>query len=219
MKARILPILLILSIVFFKSQAQINKGSIFLGGQVSYYNQAASSPQVANQTTNNNQFNFTPAIGKAIKNNLIVGVDLTYVYTKTLTTNYPYNQITNTFGAGVFMRRYVPIGKGFYVFGQGRIGGTFNTGKIKQGDPEFDDDIKGYTVSFGFYPGISYQVSKRVHLETGFNNLFYIEYDHTRDNQTNAGVLTDIKTHTFSAGTSLNNIAAFTLGIRVLLSK
>ena len=219
MKKRILPILFLLLIAFFQTYAQIDKGSIFLGGQISYYNQSASSPQDSNQTSKNKQFNFTPAIGIAVKNNVIVGIDLTYVYTKTLTTNYPYNQITNTFGAGVFMRRYVPLGKGFYVFGQGRIGGTYNTGKIKQGNPEIDDDIKGYTVSFGFYPGVSYQVSKRVHLETGFNNLFYIEYDHNRDNQTNTGVVTAVKTNTFSAGSSLNNLAAFTLGVRVLLSK
>jgi hypothetical protein len=219
MKKRILPITLISLITFFNAHAQINKGSIFLGGQISYYNQGASSPQATNQTTKNNQFNISPAIGKAIKDNVVVGFDLSYASAENKTTNYPYDQKTNTYGAGIFMRRYVPLGKGFYVFGQGRVGGSYNTGNIKQGDPVIADDIKGFSATFGFYPGISYQLSKRVHLETGFNNLFYIEYDHSSDKQTNTGVLTEVKTNTFTAGTSFNNIAAFTLGIRVLLSK
>jgi hypothetical protein len=219
MKKKFLLIISIIVIAFFQGNAQITKGSVFLGGQISFYNQSASSPQAANLTQKNSQFNISPAYGIAIKDNIVVGGDLTYSYAKVLTTNYPYDQINKTYGAGIFMRRYVTIGKRFYVFGQGRIGGTYNTETITQGDPSMYDDIKGFSAGFYFYPGVSYQLSKRVQLETGFNNLFYIEYDHSRDNQTNAGVVTETKTSTFSAGTSFNNIAAFTLGIRVLISK
>jgi hypothetical protein len=69
----------------------------------------------------------------------------------------------------------------------------------------------------GFYPGISYQVSKRLHLETGFNNMLDIAYQHTKETEMNS--TNEAKSNTFNISTSLNNLASFTLGFRFLLTK
>jgi hypothetical protein len=58
------------------ASAQISKGSLFLGGNIST---ASSKVELPNgQEQEQKGFMISPAIGTAIKNNLIVGVDLTY---------------------------------------------------------------------------------------------------------------------------------------------
>ena len=221
MKSKLSLLVILLSAVFCNVHAQVSKGSIFLGGNINFMSQKINSliPNVT--STSNSVFNFSPAMGKAIKDNMVVGIDLDYAYSKVDQGTGSYVQTNNGFGAGVFLRRYVALGKGFYVFGQGRFGAMYNSGKIDQGQPTAtSDNIKGFSFNFGFYPGISYQVSKRLQLETGFNNLAYISFQHNKDTQTAVGgPVTEAKTNSFSIGTSLDNLAAFTLGFRVLLSK
>ncbi|HLK27610.1 MAG TPA: outer membrane beta-barrel protein [Puia sp.] len=211
---------LLVTITFFQAQSQINKGSIFLGGQINFYVQSTSSATTGHAEQTTNSIGIVPSIGKAIKDNLIVGVDLLYSHYNNQAP-VAVDQNNNSFGAGVFMRRYISLGKNFYVFGQGRFGGSYNTSKTNLNVPVVSDDIKGFSFDLGFYPGISYQISKRLQLETGFNNLFDINFQHSKDIQTDTGSGTVIKsnTNTFSLLTSLNNLASFTLGFRVLLTK
>ncbi|HXB42878.1 MAG TPA: hypothetical protein VNV85_02430 [Puia sp.] len=123
MKKKILLFATVLFVVsFFQAHAQINKGSILLGGQINFYTQTISPDQKSNW------INVTPAIGKAIKDNLIVGIDVNYARSSNV-MGVPNNQTSNLFGAGVFLRRYVQLGKGFYVFGQERFGASYNTSK------------------------------------------------------------------------------------------
>ncbi len=213
----------LLIVCFLQSSAQITKGSVFLGGQIGFNSQTTTSTIVGMSPQKNNGFYISPAIGFAMKDNLVIGFDVTYShsYNTNNSINYPYDQTNNMFGAGVFLRRYIPLGKGFYVFGQGRLGGSSNTGKINQNAVNLSDDIKGYSFDLGFYPGISYQISKRLQLETGFNNLFDISYQHSTDTQANtySSDVTKSTTNSFSASTSISNLASFTLGLRLLLTK
>jgi hypothetical protein len=220
MKRKFLPFAILSLTCFFYGHAQISKGSIFLGGQINFNSQVTTYAAPGANNSNINSFNFSPAIGKAIKDNTVVGVDLNYVHTGYKQDISSYDQTSNMYGAGVFMRHYVLLGKGFYVFGQGRFGASYNTGKATQ--PALNgpsDDMKGFSLNFGFYPGISYQVSKKLQLETGFNNLAFVNFQHSKDTQTGTGASPEFTTNNFSIGTSLNNLASFTLGFRVLLSK
>ncbi len=120
MKRKFLLFIVLFSIVFSRSYAQISKGSIFLGGQINFTSYSISGMN----SQKSNSFTFSPAIGKAIKDNMVVGVDITYAHVQGDQDTVPLNETTDVFGAGVFMRRYVPLGKGFYVFGQGRFGAS-----------------------------------------------------------------------------------------------
>ncbi|MBS1946993.1 MAG: TonB-dependent receptor [Bacteroidetes bacterium] len=215
MKTKMLLLSVIMGFIAHISFGQISKGSILLGGQLSFSNQTTSSSQKITG------FAISPAIGEAIKENLVLGFDAGYAYSDYKNTaNANYKQAANNFGAGVFLRKYVPVGKGFYIFGQGRFGASYNTSKTEQTNIiTITDNIKGYALSLGFYPGISYQVNRKLQLEAGFNNVFSIAYQHSKDTQTGINTNESV-TNKFSLLTSLDNMAsALTLGFRVLLAK
>jgi hypothetical protein len=221
MKSKILLFAAIFIALFFsQANAQIKKGGIWLGGQLNFYSQHNNYTQPNNYTTNNSNFSISPSIGKAIKDNLVAGIDLAYNYGKTSLSNIYSStayQATNNFGVGVYLRKYAPLGKNFYLFGQGRLGGTSLDTEVKDQSAVYSSN-KGYSIDLGFYPGISYQVSKRVQLETGLNNLFDINLQHVVSKQFNAGSVSAASTsNTFLVSSSLSSLVSLTLGFRVLL--
>lgn len=223
MKTKILLFAAIFSTLFFsQSNAQINKGTIWLGGQLSFISQHNTYNTPSFPANSSNNIVISPSIGKAIKDNLIAGVDFNYAYSKS--TYNPGNpgsptnsQTTNNFGVGVYLRKYAPLGKNFYLFGQGRLGGTSLDSEVKYQSTVYSSN-KGYSIDLGFYPGISYQVSKRVQFETGLNNLFDINLLHVVSKQFDAGAITAESTsNTFLVSSSLSSLASLTLGFRVML--
>src|SRR5689334_16143358 len=94
-----------IAIFAFSANSQITKGSTFLGGQISanlnsYNYDAAGSP-----TSKTNLFSISPVVGKAIRNNLVIGGRLTYGHGKYNTVT-PDEFETNMYGAAVFVRKY-----------------------------------------------------------------------------------------------------------------
>jgi hypothetical protein len=200
-------------------QAQIKKGSIFLGGDLGGSTQTTKRNDV--EINNQKGLTISPVFGKAIKENLILGGDIGFnLYennngpnSSSFTTNK-----NNSYGAGVFIRKYKSIGKSnFSMFLQGRFG--INYSNIDYNGPTINyEQIKRYTVSVTAYPGISYTVSKRLQLETGFNNLIGLNY-FTEKKQVNSQFPYTDKTNGISINSSLNNISSLYLGFRVLIGK
>ncbi|HTI09538.1 MAG TPA: hypothetical protein VL832_13305 [Puia sp.] len=217
-------LLLFFFAITYVSQAQIKKGDILLGGTLSLYSQKATPdnnyPTPPNKQTN---YNISPSIGKAIKDNLLVGFDLAFTGSKNTqgTGTGSYTSKSCTYGAGVFLRKYKPLGGGFAIFMQTRFGGSYNTQKTQyEGDPYPYNNVKGYSFDLSFYPGIAYAITKRVQLETGFANLVDVNYSHSKDSQTtgvNNNVLANSKSNSFGISTSLSNGYGFAVGIKVLL--
>jgi len=214
MKQIVLFILLAVVMVV-STNAQIAKGSIWLGGSIGYsenktdYNDGYPDYKKTNLTV-------TPAIGKAIKENLVAGIDLTYNNYRE--QNYSggtyYTTKQNTYGAGFFLRRYLPIVKNLYVYGQGRLG--FDYSKNNQTPAStYGLNSKGWSTDLTFYPGVSYAINKKLQLETGFNNLFQVQYSKTKNDDAPGSP----KSHSFAAGINLENKAQFFLGFRFLLNK
>lgn len=71
---------------------------------------------------------------------------------------------------------------------------------------------------FRMYPGLSYSISRKLHLETGFNNLLNINYSNEKNQYRNPATSTT-RTNRFSIGTSLNNLSSLYVGFRVLIGK
>lgn len=193
--------------------AQIKKGAYLLGGDIGFYKQ--TSQQSGNTTNTGTSFTFSPVFGKAIKENVVLGMDLTYNYFK---NDVPgnYNAANNSFGAGIFLRKYKPLGKGFYLFGQARTAAEYGTSKSINFSQQYpNSNSKGFSITAGIYPGISYAVSDKLQIETGFNNLIYLQYSYNKASATGSN---DIVRQNFSLGSSLSGTAGLTIGFRILLN-
>src|SRR5258708_4220664 len=171
MKKLFYLLLFFFSITFY-SQAQIKKGDILLGGTLGF-NTQKTTPDGSNTNglTKQSSVNLTPSIGKAIKDNLLAGIDLTYSGSSTTQGSGTggYTTKSRMYGAGVFLRKYTYLGSGFAIFTQTRLGGGYHTQKDQnEGVSVPYNDIKGYSNGVSFYPGISYAITKPVQMEIGF---------------------------------------------------
>ena len=209
--------------ITFCSQAQIKKGDILLGGTLGFNTQKTTpGDNSPTQGTKQSSFTITPSIGKAVKDNLLIGFDLTFAGSKN-TQNVGASNTTksNTYGAGVFIRKYKPLGSGFAIFMQTRLGGNYNTQKSQYELTSYPySKVSGYSFDLSFYPGIAYAITKRVQLETGFANLVDVNYSHSKIAYTtgvNNTVTSTDKLNSFNVSTSLSNNFGFAVGIKVLL--
>lgn len=195
--------------------AQISKGSVLLGGGIGYNSQEnkQEGSTIENKTSN---FYVSPAIGIAVKENLIVGGDLSF---SSQMQENGSNETTNKYyGAGIYMRKYLPIANRFYIFGQGRVGANIFDGETTQGT-DYISTNKGYNVNVGIYPGISFQMNKKLHLETGFNNLVYVQYENGKIKTQSLGNMSNVTSKSFSVNSSLNNMSGLYVGFRLLLAR
>lgn len=200
------------------SQAQITKGSLFLGGDLSLSTVNAKNANDEN-TIKQNSFNISPVAGIAVKDNFIAGVSLNAGFSENKNP-YQATQKGNSFGAGVFARHYKNIRKsGFYVFVQNSLGAGYGEQRYEKTDYNDLKKVKTFTVNLNIYPGISYAVSRKLHLETGFNNLLYINYSNEKNESWNIAATTATKTNRLYLGTSLNNLSSLYVGFRVLIGK
>ena len=120
MKKILLSLLLLFTITLI--QAQIKKGTHFLGGSLGIYSEKTTSDTGANITSD--FFTFTPAYGRAVKDNLIFGGDL-IVLSGSYRNRFNIED-RKSYGAGIFLRKYIDLGKKFYFFTEGRFSGSYD---------------------------------------------------------------------------------------------
>lgn len=194
------------------ANAQINKGATFLGGDIG--GSFGSSKHDGAKVDDWHNVFFSPVFGKAIRQNLILGGDLAFGFSESSVPSNPRTK-TTTYGAGIFLRKYGQLGKsGFSLFVQGRLGGAYQTNKRLFIDNKFTQT----SITLSAYPGISYRVNRRLHLETGFNNLLNFGYSRTKNTFGGSQPSTDIS-RSFNFNTSLNNLSSLYAGFRLLLDK
>lgn len=209
----------VLLVAITKADAQIKKGSVFLGGNI-----GGSTQTVKRDGTKINKANglvISPVFGKSIRENLIVGVDMGFSFFESKnsanSTLYTASK-SNNYSAGVFLRKYKAFGKSeFSMFVQGNLSMNYSNNDFDIQNPYYSN-TKNYSVGVSAYPGISYAVSKRLQLETGFNNLISLSYFSETGKLNNTPTITE-KRNGVSVNTSLNNLSSIYIGFRVLLSK
>lgn len=160
--------------------------------------------------------------GKAVKENNVVGVILSYNYSNNYYNN---NQDTkNTqYSAGVFYRKYKRLIKDLYFFGE--VDALYHHGESTPGYTQngnyFSRSISnGGSVSF--IPGISYAVCKRMQLELLMPNIIGISYSHTKTDYINTPAPPSSgEGNSFSFNTNLNAnlLNSFGIGFKFLLGK
>ncbi|HKO79711.1 MAG TPA: hypothetical protein VJU78_04910 [Chitinophagaceae bacterium] len=115
---KILPVIITVFVFVSSVNAQIKKGSVFLGGDISGSTQKTKYGDIT--TNKQNGINISPVFGKAIKDNLVPGVNAgANIYNN---DNPPENGVydTKAYNVGVFLRKYKNIStSGFYIFVQG----------------------------------------------------------------------------------------------------
>ncbi len=195
------------------SSAQISRGSVLLGGDLSFGSQKGNTTSTNLNDYSSSNFIFAPSIGKAIKDNLVLGGMLTYGHQQNSNDQGGGNNSKSTgdtYGLGVFLRKYFPLGKGFSFFTEAQLAGYMIENKT-------DGTLTGKTenLTFAFSPGVAYGISRRVQLELGLPEFFSATYSHNKS--LNAGIDYNI-VNSFSMGTDLAaSFQSLDIGIKFLL--
>jgi len=200
----------------FLSQAQITKGTTFIGGGVSFGDSRSTGGDTSYSYNNphSSSFNITPSISWAVKDNLVFGVILGYGHSKTdyAAANSPANK-QNSYTAGVFLRKYKPVGQGFNLFLQNNL--NFNYSKTtNNGGQQYETTGTTWGPSFGLAPGVAYRLGRHWQAEAMLPGLVSVYYNHTSSSQANPGTPEYRPvTNNFGISTSVSNLTQFTLGI------
>jgi len=211
MKQRILLSLLFVCSLVVSTRAQINKDAIWLGGQVSF-NQSSEKTLGSSITNKTTGFSINPAIGKAVKDNLVVGFSIGYQHNKNKTGSTT-NSNFNSYGGGVFIRKYIPVITNLYIFGDARLNVSRGIEKVYP--------VNGYgknkywTIALSATPGLAYAVSKNIQIESGVNSLFGALYQRRNSKQG----FSEGKSSSFNTGILLDNNTPVYIGFRFLINK
>jgi hypothetical protein len=194
------------------ANAQIKRGDILLGGNVNF-NKSDVKPETSG--TDLTSFTISPSIAKAVKDDLIVGLNLTYGHSRSKYGSNPTTISTgDSYGLGVFVRRYKSLGANFALFAEGDLSGNYGqSNSYPDGGPKPPAN-KSYSINAGFYPGLAYFISRHVQVETGMQNLAYAQYGHTRSGDG----ASEVKSNSFSLGTGLSRtLDNFVVGIKWII--
>lgn len=200
------------------TRAQIEKGSLSVGGSFGFTQLKSKGDASAVSTSKGTTVVISPAVGVALKENLVAGIRFNYMkYTQK--NNYDVANYLNTdnksYGGGIFLRRYVPVINRLYVFGEGNATYTNVKQTQIQGYYTSKQERKntGWSTGLSFTPGISYGVTKKFQIEGGFNSLFSATYRKSKSiyNNNPAGTF-----DSFSTGISNDDESMFYVGFRFI---
>lgn len=200
------------------ANAQINKGSIMLGGTIYGSGNNVKNPDTSMYKTSS--FTIAPALGFAVNTNTILGFSLSYGTINTKYNGADNRQKLNAYGVGAFLRKYKLLAKNFYLFGEGNLMYNHSSYNYSIYNSGAEYDSKANSVSLNFTPGIAYNLTPSIQLETGLQNLLYVNYSSGNEDAKDPGYA-DYKQNSFSAGTSLSTISLNNIfvGIRFWINK
>ena len=210
---KLLPLTLIAVSISFVTNAQITKGTVLLGGNLSATFQKSDSEPRSKYTS----YTINPSLGFTIKDNHVLGFNAAFGH-----SNSSYQQTRDerdTYGAGIFYRRYLTLGRGFYLFGQANAGYTLVDADRYSHSTFTGQKARQHTVGVSLYPGIAYTVSKRIHLELGMTNLVGLNYSTTKEKFYYPGFYSESKNSGFSFHTNANPNSDLSIGFRIALGK
>ena len=197
-------ILLIVAI----SNAQISKGTIWLGGSIGYGNSKQGE-----QNFKQRNINISPAVGVAVEENTIMGIQLNF--SKSKFESSTGSQESHAYGADLFLRRYWQIVNRLSAYGHFRAG--YASTKEENKSPNYSREVPGWSIGLGATPGIAFSINKKFQLEAGFNNLLYINYNKSKSHVVNAGMSSYFENENFSGGLNFDNASSLQIGVRFLI--
>lgn len=199
-------------------QAQITEGKWLAIGSIGG---GTSTREISPAEENKNSFfGVQLQLGKAIKNNVVVGglVGFNTQVSRSLFNNNETNSNNLTSSSiGLFTRHYKSLGKGFNVFAQSTmVVGSARDKSKSTGGGEFINS-RSTAFSIGLAPGISYQIAKKLQVEIVATNLLSLQYSNQKEYSISRPTRT---TSSFSGSSSLNNglnVGALSIGFALVL--
>ena len=211
-------LLAIIAIFNLRASAQIKKGSIYLGGDVSVASQKRelSTPQ---PNYKNDYANFTISAGWFVNQNSLFGIYTSYGHLNTNNQYYPninYRDMdAHFYQAGVFFRQYKKLAKDFYFFGELGTGYTGSNETAVDKPSNLTTTYKENGAELYLTPGVSYRIYKKLNLELSVPKIANLSYLNRKETYP-----TDVITENrFNANTSLSSsvLNSLALGFRFIL--
>lgn len=211
---------LVCIIIIQLAQAQVQKGSLFLGGSLSVGSNKYESTSTINK---NSSWTISPQIGKAIDLNKIIGLQIYVSGTaeESSTGGMAFNRnVSTAYGLGVFYRQYFPLAAKWAMFANAGIDVRYGSGETKSNGIKSGEN-NGWVFSAAITPGISYKAGKSIWLEAALNNLFLINYSSEKQNSIdqNGQTFSTIKRNSFNTGVNLSGFNSIAVGLRWILQK
>jgi outer membrane protein len=206
MKSCRVILIALFSFIYISLNAQV-----FVGGSFGF--NTSNSEHNATTTTNkvsNYNLDLSPRVGKFLSEKLAIGLALDISLSGNK-TDVNFETISKSSGIGIslLLRYYAIRWNKVSVFGQGNIGLAFSNSSVKMGGVTTDGP-KGTRVYLSIYPGLSYDISEKLSLETSLNILsFGYNYFITKDGSSKDN------NSSFNIGAGLANIVslnAITIG-------
>lgn len=190
-------------IVFFSFAFVSMNAQFFAGGNFSL-NSSGGSHSVAGVSSDRPSsfnFNLMPKAGIFLSEKLAVGaaLDLSFTNSKTF-GNTPVTSNSSTFGIVPFLRYYAIKVDKFSVFGQGNLGLAFSNSSTND-DGTTTDGPNSTRLYLNIVPGLAYDLTENLSLETTFNVFSFGYYNTT----TKQGDTKDVAS-SFNIGAGLDNI-------------
>jgi hypothetical protein len=200
MKQTILPTLFVL--LGSTLNAQIQKGSILLGGSLGYN---SSNYTIFSSTSN---ATISPRVSYAIGNNSVIGISGNFSHGKSKAVNSDDKVTSIGYSASAFWRRYFPVQNklGWYSEFTGGIGGSSNKREIMGGSS------KTTTTSWtaGAIPGVYFQALPKLVINA---NVGGINYYRSKDKGSSG--ITGSKNSAFN----VNFLSTFNFGVDFIIGK
>lgn len=198
------------------SNAQISKGSVLLGGGISAF---SSKSENSNAENKSHGFSFRPSLGFVIKENHVLGFTIGYGRGKTKYENPTRTSKDNSYSAGVYYRKYLPLSKSFYLFGEAGFGYYSSKTEDEAATQGYKNTQEQTNTGLSLFPGITYAVGKRFHLEASLNNLVTLYYNKTESKQIQPGNVSKNENKGLSMNVNVSSSAPITLGFRFIIGK
>ena len=165
-------------------QAQIKKGTVLLGAQVSAFKSKSVSYNTSAANNNSNGgASLNISVAKTFVVNKAIGIAITGGYNRSKVLNNiatfdkSYNQ---TVGANIFYRQYKKLATDFYFFGEAGLGVYDGFQSQTQDNNGNIADANSIAVNTYITPGLSYKLYKKLQLELTLPNILGIQYSRTK---------------------------------------
>lgn len=212
---KIITVILVFLCCSFCVKAQIKQGSILVGGAVYYTNTHTKNSNGEMSQKENTGF-IDLSVGKAIKENSVVGIHLEFspaVSNSFNDGNIVYKTKTTGYGAGVFYRKYKTLGKDFYFFLEAGADYLYGEQKTKDASGNKLQNNTYSLANLSLSPGISYKVFKNLDLEVSIPQLIALQY---QVNKTNGVTQTSQNQFNFKTNLNASTLNNLSVGFRLI---
>ncbi|QKJ32401.1 hypothetical protein HQ865_22435 [Mucilaginibacter mali] len=152
------------------AKAQTEKGTLYLGGSVSYFNQKSNTS--GSYFYQNQQLNVKPTIGMFVGSKWAIGITPMYSYYKdsSFTQGPGYTSSTlsksKMLGGGIDVRYYITLGQQFAFFPQ--FNGSYLTSAGHSNSPNTD-----HVFSAAISPNFAFFATKKIAVNMAYGALLY----------------------------------------------